>query len=86
MAGMKEEPARQEERLRRLAQDKANIQLMMSLIASLTSVHGLEDTIEAMLRIVLEHVGGTNLSIYYTIDEALFYADVVGARRTVGHN
>ena len=70
-----------ERRLRRLAQDKANIHLIMNLMTSLASVQGLENTIDTMFRIVLEHVGGTNLSIHYRIDAGVFYADILGERK-----
>ena len=69
---------RQAERLKHLARDKANIQLIMSLMTSLAAVQGLDNVLHQMLQIVLEHVGGTGLMIYYRLDSDLFYADEQG--------
>ncbi|MCC6698243.1 MAG: PAS domain S-box protein [Candidatus Hydrogenedentes bacterium] len=53
----------------------------MNLMTSLASVEGLENTVAAMFRIVLEHVGGTNLSIHYRIDSNVYYVDLLGERK-----
>ncbi|MFA6244176.1 MAG: hypothetical protein WC655_24755, partial [Candidatus Hydrogenedentales bacterium] len=75
--------ARLNKRVEVLARDKANTQLVMHLIESLAEVQGLDMTVERMLQAVLEHVGGTNLAVFYTIDSEIHYADVLGARKQI---
>jgi hypothetical protein len=72
--------ARLEDRLRRLARDKAHLQIMTYMMSKLSTTPGLEHTIESMLRSVLEHIGGSNLAVYYVIDGEYYRADVTGRR------
>ncbi|TAN42539.1 MAG: hypothetical protein EPN22_12280 [Nitrospirae bacterium] len=71
------------ERARKLAGEKSYLQLALSLMNRLSAVPGLENTIGNILSIVLESIGGANISIYYFIDDDIYYADVFGKRTTI---
>ena len=75
------ESARQ--RVRQLAEAKAHLQMMNSLMTQLRQARGLDDTVDTMFRIVMETVGGVHLCMYYFIDERLHYADVFGKKEQV---
>lgn len=75
----KDELARLEERARKLAMEKSFLQLSLSLMNRLSAVSGLENTVENMLRIVADNIGGNNLIIYF-IDKDIYYADVYGKK------
>ncbi|MDD2366670.1 MAG: PAS domain-containing protein [Desulfuromonadaceae bacterium] len=69
-----------EERAKKLAREKAYLQLIMQLLIKIGSVKGVENTIEAFLGNILNVIGGTNIILYYRIDNTLHYADVMGVR------
>ncbi len=69
---------RLEQRVKKLAMEKSHLQLIIHLMNQLSTVTGLENTVENMLKIVLGSIGGTNLIIYYVIDEEFYYTDVFG--------
>ena len=69
-----------QERARKLALENSCLQLVNTLMNSLSAVPGLENTVRAILRIILAHIGGTNVAIYYLIDSQLHYADVYGEK------
>jgi PAS domain S-box-containing protein len=76
----KEELANLQRRVKTLALEKSYLQLMTNLLDKLGTVSGLESSIENMLRIVMDNVGGSNIVIYYRIDGDDHYADVFGER------
>jgi signal transduction histidine kinase len=71
------------ERVNKLALEKSYLQLMTDLMNRLSSVSGLDNTIETMLSIVMDAVGGSNIAIYYIIDDEYYYADVFGKKMKV---
>ncbi|MBA4384628.1 MAG: hypothetical protein C0410_07820, partial [Anaerolinea sp.] len=75
----------QKERARKLAKEKSYLQLIVNLINRLSAAPGLEDTAEAIVRIVLESIGGTKVSLYYFIDMDIFHVDVFGERKKLDH-
>lgn len=79
----KEEFTNLEKRVDQLAKEKARLQLIIHMMQKLSTVPGLENTVENMLRIVLENIGGTNLIIYYVIDTDIYYMDVLGKKMKV---
>jgi PAS domain S-box-containing protein len=79
----REELSRLHERIRRLALEKSYLQLVNMLMNSLSAVTGLENTIQAILRIILDNLGGTNTAIYCPVDSKILYADVFGEKRTL---
>jgi PAS domain S-box-containing protein len=69
-----------QERAKNLALEKSYLQLINHMMQKICVVPGLDKTIENLLRIVLDCLGGTNLIIYYFIDHQLHYADVYGKK------
>jgi len=67
-----------EERAKKLAREKSYLQLVMRLINRISAVSGLDDTIDCMMRNILDVVGGGNIILYYQIDSDIFSADVYG--------
>lgn len=67
-----------EVRAKRLAHEKSYLQLVMRLINKVSAASGLEDTVDCVMRNILDVVGGTNIILYYWIDGHLFSADVYG--------
>ncbi len=70
-----------EERIGKLAADKASLQLVVQMMNRLSAVPGLENTIESMLRAVGEVIGGVNVVLWYRIDDEVHCVDVCGAER-----
>ena len=79
----KDELDRLRERTRRLALEKSYLQLVNDLINKLSRVPGLDKTVEEVLRIILDNIGGTTVCLYYFIHDSLHFADVYGGRRVV---
>jgi PAS domain S-box-containing protein len=77
----KEEIVNLENRLNDLAREKADLQLLMNMMTSLSLAHGFDDVIETLLRIVFEHLHGNNVAVFYKIDDAVLYSDVLGEKR-----
>lgn len=67
-----------EERAKKLAREKSYLQLVMRLINRISAVSGLDDTIDCMMRNILDVVGGGNIILYYQVDSDIFSADVYG--------
>jgi len=67
-----------EERAKKLAREKSYLQLVMRLINRVSAVSGLDDTVNCMMRNILDVVGGGNIILYYRIDSDIFSADVYG--------
>lgn len=81
-------PSRQEwesmqSRLKKLAEEKAHLQMMNGLMTRLQTATGLQNTLDTMLRSVLETVGGTHICIYYFIGNTIHYADVFDEQHTL---
>ena len=65
-------------RLRRLADEKSNLQLVVRLIEQLNPLPGIKDMVRAMLHNIVETIGGTDIKIYYWIEGELHYAAFLG--------
>ncbi len=70
-------------RNRKLAEDKAYLQLVIRLIERLNPMPGLEDMVSDMLSSIVETIGGTNIRLWFWIDTELHYADFLGERKTL---
>jgi signal transduction histidine kinase/CheY-like chemotaxis protein len=70
-------------RVRRLAEEKSNLQLVLSLLERLDLQPGVEAMISSMLFSIVESIGGTNIKLYYWIDTTLHYADFFGERKVL---
>jgi PAS domain S-box-containing protein len=71
---------RLEDRLRSLGREKAQLQLLSHMMARLGDAVDLEQTVDSLLRCVVDHLGGANVELYYRAEGALRRADVFGAR------
>ena len=74
----RQELASMQSRLKKLAEEKAHLQMMNGLMTRLQAVTGLQNTLDTMLRAILETVGGTHICIYYFVGNTIHYADVFG--------
>jgi signal transduction histidine kinase/CheY-like chemotaxis protein len=77
-----DDSTRLQARIRRLAEEKSYLQLIIRLIEQLNPLPGMEDMIRDMLYHIVETIGGTNIKLYYWIEEELYYIDFLGARGT----
>lgn len=82
-AGQAEELDRLRARNRKLAEEKANLQLILSLIERLNPLYGLEGMVRTMLYDIVETIGGVNIKLYYWIEEELHYIDFLGENKTL---
>jgi len=67
-------------RNRKLAEDKAYLQLVIRLIERLNPLPGLDEMVSDMLSSIVETIGGTNIRIWFWIENDLYYADFYGVR------
>lgn len=74
------EPTCPEERIRKLAEDKSYLQLVMHMINRVSAASGLEDTVASVMHNILDVVGGTNIVLYYWINNHIIAADVYGRK------
>ncbi len=74
---------RVQQRAQRLAQEKSYLQLVNDLMGKLSQVPGLENTAEALVRLLGETIGGTNLALYYWADGRIQYVDMQGLKRVL---
>ena len=75
-----DESANLEQRVRKLAMEKSNLQLIIQMMGGLSTVTGLENAVENMLQVILSTIGGSNIIIYYLIDDDICYADAFGEK------
>lgn len=75
--------ARCEERTRRLAQEKSYLQLVNNLMLRLGEETGLDAVVQNLLRLLLDNLGGSNVSFYYRMGADLYWADVYGKREKI---
>jgi len=76
----REELDRLNDRLRKCTTDKSWLELVIRLINRVSAASGLDDTVDSMLRNIMDVVGGTNAIAYYWIDDAITYVDVYGKK------
>jgi len=70
-------------RVRRLAEEKSYLQLIVRLIEQLNPLPGIEGMIDGMLKNIVETIGGTNIKIWYWIDHEIHYTDFLGRHESV---
>lgn len=80
-----DEEARILERVNRLATEKAYLQLAIELMNRLSTAPGLDDTVQGMLKCVSECIGGTNVSIYFWVDDTIFKSSLFGSTEKIDH-
>jgi hypothetical protein len=70
-----------EERVKKLAADKSNLQLLVGLMNRMSAIAGLDNLIVNMLRGVSDLIGGVNLKLYYPVGTELWCVDIPGNKR-----
>jgi len=70
-------------RVRRLAEEKSYLQLIVRMIEQLDPLPGVHDMVNAMLRNIIETIGGTNIKIWYWIDDDLYLSELFGDKSVV---
>ncbi len=75
-----DETANLEQRVRKLAMEKSYLQLIIQMMGGLGAVTGLENAVGNMLQVILSTIGGSNIIIYYLIDDTIFRVDVFGEK------
>jgi diguanylate cyclase (GGDEF)-like protein/PAS domain S-box-containing protein len=66
------------QRIRHLAEEKSYLQLTLRMIEQLNPLAGVHDMVGHMLHSIVESIGGTDVKIWYWVDEQLRYASVLG--------
>ena len=66
---------------KKLALEKSYQQLVIQLMSRISEASGLNNVIDHMLRSIVDVIGGSNLILYYKIDDDIFYVDVYGVRK-----
>jgi two-component system sensor histidine kinase/response regulator len=74
---------RLQQRNRRLAEDKAYLQLVVQLIEALNPLPGIEPMVTAMLTSIVNTLGGTNIRLWYWLGEEIRYVDFLGEHRVL---
>jgi PAS domain S-box-containing protein/putative nucleotidyltransferase with HDIG domain len=73
----------QEDRARRLAEEKSYLQLVNDLMSGMTEMPGLQNTLAGMAKLLLDSIGGNDVSVYCWAGGQLHYADAFGASGTL---
>lgn len=66
-----------DERIKKLAVDKAHLQLVVDMMNRLNQTAGLTGVLQCMMSAVLENIGGADVLVYYTVDHELFRASLL---------
>jgi PAS domain S-box-containing protein len=69
------------ERVKKLGREKSHLQLIFTMITRVVSVSGLDNVCENLLQCVVDCIGGTNLILYFRVDDDLYSVDIYGVRR-----
>jgi hypothetical protein len=77
------EMERMQARVRRLAEEKSYLQLIVRLIEQINPRPGVHDMVNTMLHNIMETIGGTNIKIWYWFGEDLCFAQFFGEGRDV---
>lgn len=78
-----EEIERLQARNRKLADEKSHLQLVIGLVERLNPLSGLDELLRGLLHNIVDAIGGTNIKLYYWIDDELHYIDFLGAHMTL---
>jgi len=81
-AAPEEEVGRLRSRLKRLAEDKAYLQLVIRMIERIDPAPGVADMVGNLLHNIVESIGGTDIKIWYWMDGRLHYQSHFGGRDT----
>ncbi|MBN2344523.1 MAG: response regulator [Deltaproteobacteria bacterium] len=68
----------QKQRIDRIAKEKSHLQLVADILSDLAKLHGVKAIANHTLAFLMNSIGGTNLSFYYTTDKSWQMIDVYG--------
>ena len=74
---------RMQERLRKLAEEKSTLQLIISLTEQLNPLPGISEMVDSMLKNIIKTIGGTNIQIWYWVDKELHAVELNGKNEIV---
>jgi signal transduction histidine kinase/FixJ family two-component response regulator len=70
-------------RVRRLAEDKSYLQLILRMIEQINPIDGVHDMVDSMLHSIVESIGGTNIKIWFWVESRIHYASFLEGSQTV---
>ncbi len=79
-AAPEEEVSRLRSRLKRLAEEKAYLQLVIRMIERIDPAPGVTDMVDNLLHNIVESIGGTDIKIWYWMDGRLLHHSYFGGR------
>lgn len=79
-----DELERLRERLRELARKKSQVELINVMFDRISRASGLEEVIDTILAVLLDSVGGLNLTLYHFRDECWYSTDIYNHRTESG--
>lgn len=79
----REEKERLEERVKRSSIQKSHLELVVKLMQKVSALPGLENVLGNLLKSVGEVLGGTNIAVYYWLDDEIHYLDLLGNQKIV---
>ena len=71
------------ERVNRLSHEKANLQFISDILTEISSSAGLDRTLDRLLMMLMNAVGGGNLSVYYEIEGQWHVHDIYGRKEQI---
>jgi diguanylate cyclase (GGDEF)-like protein/PAS domain S-box-containing protein len=74
---------RLQDQVRELTRQASHLQLILRMIERISPLPGVHNMVGGLLRNIREALGGDNIKMWYWIEDALFFADVLGARTKV---
>jgi len=80
-ADLVEQAVFHKQRADRLAAEKSSLQLVTTMMNRLSALPGLENTVQNLLELVVDSIGGTNAELYYFIDDTVWYTNLEGIKQ-----
>jgi diguanylate cyclase (GGDEF)-like protein/PAS domain S-box-containing protein len=65
-------------RMRRLAEDKSYLQLTLRMMERINPMSGMRDMVKELLQNIIEAIGGTDIKIWYWLENELHFASFLG--------
>ena len=69
------------QRVTKLIEEKSYFQLLLQLMEHLNPLSGLDDMIQGLLYHIVESIGGTNIRLYFWLEDELHYVDFLGTKK-----
>lgn len=69
-----------EERVKKLAREKSDLELVVGMMNQVTAAPGLSGIIQNLMRAVGNLIGGLQISLYYLVENEIYFADLTGAQ------